>query len=208
MEPSRQSRRIRGNPRGQLPASLRAQDLPINEVLTMLQKVHIGLPTCEIARRTTTRASPVVTTTQPSSPKQAPSHNFMVEHVISPTASWRSSTTPPYLQTLRSQTKPCGASARTHWTWKAWAPSSGSIFRSATSKLDGPSTETMSAHQPMSSTSCSTDECMNGGNTTFRGISSSNYMRDMYYKGDNSTGTKRRRKKRIASGALQVQSMT
>ena len=126
MEPSRQSRRIRGNPRGQLPASLRAQDLPINEVLTMLQKVHIGLPTCEIARRTTTRASPVVTTTQPSSPKQAPSHNFMVEHVISPTASWRSSTTPPYLQTLRSQTKPCGASARTHWTWKAWAPSSGS----------------------------------------------------------------------------------
>ena len=41
MEPSRHSRRLRGNPRGQLPANLRAQDLPINGVLIMLQNVHI-----------------------------------------------------------------------------------------------------------------------------------------------------------------------
>ena len=39
MEPSRQSHRLRGNLRGQLTANLRAQDLPVNEV--MLQNVHI-----------------------------------------------------------------------------------------------------------------------------------------------------------------------
>ena len=85
MEPSRQSRRLRGNPRGQLPASLRAQDLPINEVLTMLQNVHIW--DTDLRKNTQNHDAGVTNCDHNAamslSLKRTPSYSFTVVRVIS-----------------------------------------------------------------------------------------------------------------------------
>ena len=174
MEPSTQSRRLRGNPRGQLPASLRAQDLPINEVLTMLQNVHIwdtnlrkrtqnhnaGVPNRDYNAAIVAQADSI-TQLHGRACDLAIQTPYLFAHGILEIA-YDTALLTNLALTNKAMWRKCKNALDMEFIMEAWAPSSGLAFRSATGKLDDPSTEMMRTHHPTSSTSCSTDKCMNG----------------------------------------------